>query len=260
VRTTFSCNLSSTPVVATAIHAGHDLRPEIAALIAVDEGTRLREEDPFTDVIIGDIGTRFVVHRSRFEVDINRPRDRAVYLEPDDAWGLQIWQRPLPPAQAQRSRAIHDDFYAALADHLDDLAADGPFLVLDVHSYNHRRAGPAGPPAPLTENPVVNVGTGYLDRARWGTVVDRFVGELGGEVVDGRLVDVRENVRFRGGYLSQWVAARYPSTACTLALEFKKVFMDEWTGEPDPDHLDELRFVVARVAERAAAVVFEEAS
>ena len=36
------------PIVATAIHAGHALHPEIAALIALDEAIRMREEDPFT--------------------------------------------------------------------------------------------------------------------------------------------------------------------------------------------------------------------
>lgn len=35
-------------VLATAIHDGHGLRPEIAAAIALDEAGRLREEDPWT--------------------------------------------------------------------------------------------------------------------------------------------------------------------------------------------------------------------
>ena len=34
------------PVVATAIHDGHDLRPEIAARMALAEDDRLREGDP----------------------------------------------------------------------------------------------------------------------------------------------------------------------------------------------------------------------
>ena len=37
------------PVIATAVHAGHEVRPEVAALLAVSEEDRLREEDPFTD-------------------------------------------------------------------------------------------------------------------------------------------------------------------------------------------------------------------
>jgi N-formylglutamate amidohydrolase len=255
VRAPFSQLITPAHLVAAAVHAGHELRPEIAALTAVDKATRLREEDPFTDLIIGDIGTRFIVQRSRFEVDLNRPRERAVYLEPDDAWGLSVWQRRLPDDLREASLAIHDEFYAALAGHLDAVAAEGPFLLLDVHSYNHRRGGPTEPPEPVDHNPEVNVGTGFLDRSRWGLVVDRFIDFLSAELVAGRPVDVRENVRFRGGHLSQWVCRRYPGTACPLALEFKKVFMDEWTGVPDHGHIDALRRVLARVAERVAGII-----
>ena len=95
---------------------------------------------------------------------------------------------------------------------------------------------------------MVNVGTGYLDRQSLGACVSRFMDELGREVVDGQRLDVRENVRFRGGHLSQWVSQRYPGTGCALAVEFKKVFMDEWTGEPDRAHLGELRRALTEAA------------
>ena len=48
-------------------------------------------------------------------------------------------------------------------------------------------------------------------------------------------VDVRENVKFEGRQLAWWVHDRYPRIGCVLALEFKKTFMDEWTGVPDRD-------------------------
>ncbi|MDQ3079598.1 MAG: N-formylglutamate amidohydrolase, partial [Pseudomonadota bacterium] len=34
---------------------------------------------------------------------------------------------------------------------------------------------------------------------------------------------------------------RYPGVGCAIALEFKKFFMDEWTGEPDPAELRAMR-------------------
>jgi N-formylglutamate deformylase len=37
------------PIVGTAIHAGHELRPEVAGCIALSDSQRLREEDPYTD-------------------------------------------------------------------------------------------------------------------------------------------------------------------------------------------------------------------
>ena len=116
----------------------------------------------------------------------------------------------------------------------------GPFVVLDIHSYNHRRDGRETEPAPSERNPDVNVGTGTVDRTRFGRLVQRFVGELREQWVVGRRLDVRENVRFRGGEFSRWVHEQYPGRGCALAIEFKKTFMDEWTGAVDEDHLAQL--------------------
>ena len=52
---------------------------------------------------------------------------------------------------------------------------------------------------------------------------------------------VAENLRFKGGYFSQWIDARYAGRGCALALEFKKTFMDEWSGEVNLAHLGRLR-------------------
>ena len=89
-------DLGSRRLVATAIHAGHDLRREVEREIALTESARLREEDPYTDSIIEPAALQVVANRSRFEVDLNRERDDAVYCDPNDAWGLHIWKRPLP--------------------------------------------------------------------------------------------------------------------------------------------------------------------
>src|SRR5690606_22940809 len=83
-------------------------------------------------------------------------------------------------------------------------------------------------------NPEVNVGTGSMNRARWARVVDRFMDDLRRFDFMGSSLDVRENVRFQGGYLCRWVHEHFPVTGCALALEFKRFFMDEWSGEADP--------------------------
>ena len=235
--------------MSTAVHAGHDLRADLVDVVALDPSTRLREEDPFTDRLLGDVGVRVVARRSRFEVDLNRSRHRAVYQVPDEAFGLDVWKRELTPGELEESRRVHDAFYHCLSTHLDRLAADGSFLVLDVHSYNHRRGGPDALAEPAAGNPEVNVGTGALD-GRWEHAVATFVEALGDQRVCGHRLDVRVNVRFRGGYLCHWVAERYPETACPLAIEFKKVFMDEWTGQCDHAHVSELRDALGVAARR----------
>jgi hypothetical protein len=44
---------------------------------------------------------------------------------------------------------------------------------------------------------------------------------------------VRENVRFLGGHLTRWVSDTFPDRACALAIDVKKIYMDEWTGRID---------------------------
>jgi N-formylglutamate amidohydrolase len=228
--------VDATPIVATAIHAGHDVRAEVAALLALDDAVRLREEDPFTDLWAQRFGTWITVQRSRFEVDLNRPREGAVYRRPEDAWGMAVWRTPPPDSVVARSLALYDEFYEGLERVLADAQETfGQVVVLDLHSYNHRRDGPDSPAAEQRENPDINVGTGSMDVERWAHVVECFMARLADADVRGRKLDVRANVRFEGGHLSRWVHERFPASCCAIAVEVKKLFMDEHTGELDPE-------------------------
>ena len=227
-------------VIATAVHNGHVLRPELADLIGLDESARLREEDPHTGEIAARFGTTAVVHRSRFEVDLNRKREEAVYRGPEDAWGLHIWNRPLTGDELAQSLLLYDGFYRDLASVLDILVAKrGGFVLYDIHSYNHRRGGPGVEPDPAAAAPTVNLGTGSLPERCKG-VADEFVESMRENTLDGVELDVRENIRFEGRQMARWVHDNYGETSCALAIEIKKVFMDEWTGEVDHDLLRQL--------------------
>jgi len=236
-----SFNVSEPEVlIATAVHNGHDLRPDLAGLTGIDEATRLREEDPHTGRISSRFSNSVVVHRSRFEVDLNRDRHEAVYTGPEDAWGLEVWRRNLTEGEMSASLALYDRFYGDLARALDRLVAEsGGFVLYDIHSYNHRRLGPDGPPDPGEESPVVNLGTGSLP-VKWKPVADAFVESLRSDTHDDAHLDVRENVRFEGRHLAGWVHENYGDVGCALAIELKKVFMDEWTGEVDHDRMSQL--------------------
>ncbi len=219
------------PVLAVALHAGHEVRPEVARFMALSEDDRLREEDPATDRFAQAAPSRVIVRRSRFEVDLNRPRERCVYSGPADAWGLHVWRAEPPPQVTRSARRLHTIFYRRLRDVLDRIVErHGGFVLLDLHSYNHRRGGPSAPPDDPTANPDVNVGTSNLDRDHWYPVFDAFASALSEAL--GPATDIRENVKFRGGFLSRWVNERY-LTGCALAIEFKKTYMDEWSGEID---------------------------
>jgi N-formylglutamate amidohydrolase len=232
------------PVVAAAIHDGHQVRPEVASRLALSEPERLREEDPFTARWTDIVPIRVIGCRSRFEVDLNRPREKAVYRVPADAWGLTVWnETPLSEEIVKRSLAIYDAFYADVQALLKDLEArHGAFVVLDLHTYNHRRDGPQAAPAAPDQNPEVNIGTGTLLRPElWSPLIARFMSDLRRFDFQGRQLDVRENVKFKGGQFGRWIHQTFPETACALSVEFKKFFMDEWTGIPDPAQLTTIR-------------------
>ncbi len=219
------------PLVAAAVHDGHAVRSQIEKLLALGEEDRRREEDPFTGRWTEIVGNRILATHSRFQVDLNRPRNRAVYRSPGDAWGLQVWKKNISDEMVKRSLLEYDDFYEETAKHLEKLAVRyGFFFVFDLHSYNHRRSGPDEPPADPLENPEVNIGTGTMNREFWAPVVDAFIAELREFDFLGRRLDVRENVKFKGGNFSRWIHETFPNTGCAIAVEFKKFFMDEWTG------------------------------
>jgi hypothetical protein len=231
------------PLVATAIHDGHAARDEVTNLFALDDASRLREEDPHTGTWARIADTWIVANRSRFEVDLNRPREKAIYRIPADAWGLHIWQSELPQAIISRSLNEYDDFYAQVRQLFTRLERRfSRFVVLDLHTYCHRRDGADAPPANPLDNPDVNIGTGtMLNRNQWSPVVDRFMEDLRRIAVQGHLLDVRENVKFRGGHFAAWVHTTFPQTACVLSIEFKKFFMDEWSGSTDEKQVEAIR-------------------
>jgi hypothetical protein len=61
----------------------------------------------------------------------------------------------------------------------------------------------------------------------------------------GRRLDVRENVKFVGRQFPKWVHTNYPDSGCAIAIEFKKFFMDEWTGKLDMDAHNAIRHALA---------------
>ena len=81
--------------------------------------------------------------RSRFEVDLNRPREKAVYVTPDDCWGLDVWKEKPSPRNhrtlACRIRRLLLADQKIFSPKREE--KHGKFVLYDIHSYNHKRNG-----------------------------------------------------------------------------------------------------------------------
>ena len=241
------------PIVATAIHDGHALHPANQAAMALPEADRLREEDPHTGQAILGVPTHVVSNISRFEVDLNRALDQSVYLTPEQSWGLDVWRTPPEGEALEALHGYHRAFYRMMGDLLDAVASRHPrFVLLDVHSYNHRRDGADADPRPQQEAPDINIGTFSMPRDDWAFLLDPLMDAMRAYDFNGRQLDVRENIAFQGkGELTRFVHQRYPGRGCAIAIEFKKFFMDEWTGVPDAGELAAMRGFITHVADSA---------
>lgn len=225
----------SGPLVAVAVHAGHVVRPEVAEVMAVHPHQRRYEEDPYSDrwaEAMADVA--IIMHRSRFEVDVDRPRHRAVSQEPGDAWGLDVWRTRPPDDVMHRTLAIYDAFYVALETVLTDtVVRHGGFVLFDLHAYNYRRGGPHldGDTDVLPDVDVATVGV----RSPWVRAAGRFTQALADQEVEGRRLDVRMNVRPMDGRVAEWVNARFGRHGFAVSVGVKKIHVDEHTGELLPE-------------------------
>lgn len=227
-------------MLAIAIHNGHEVRKDAKKYLAIDEATRLREEDPYTAHYTFIAENRLVINTSRFEVDLNRSREDAIYRSPEQAWGIKVWKDNVPGITWEESLSEYDFFYRSFGLLIQEfIRIFGYIVIFDIHTYNYRRQNPLTEDSPIL-NPDINVGTGSLNRRLWAPVVDHFINSTANYSYFQKHLDVRENVRFKGGFLSHWVHHNFPNRSCVLAIEIKKIFMDEWTGIVDMEKLNNL--------------------
>lgn len=261
----------SVNILATAIHNGHAMHPALLEDCGISETERLREEDPYTEAFTMPYSNRLIVYTSRFTVDLNRSPDQAVYLQPQDCWGLPV--RKIQPTQELLTelKTGYDQWYFLLESTIKRLLEKHTLLlVLDMHSYNHRRGGSEAEPDPQIKNPDIILGRSnmpvhfypWVDKLR-ETIQTKYPDYLAEQQTlqqkgfcDGGCqsvlplqkplsptLDCRIDVKFTGGYLSRWLHHFFPSQVCSISVEFKKIFMDEWSGKLDTRYQDVLSAV-----------------
>lgn len=227
----YHINTTDSPIWAFAIHDGHQIEEQLLPYLLLNNSARLREEDPYTALFTELPVNQFVVGTSRFQLDINRKREDSIYLTPEQAWGLQVWSSNLPQTWIDKLYKAHQDIYFLIDRHIQQTIKQfGYFIILDIHSYNAKRSGPSEI-IDKEKNPQINLGTFY-NATQWKGHIEEYVQFIRAQKILDQSIDIRENVKFKGGYLAQYITNKYADKGFVLSIEFRKDFMDEWTGEP----------------------------
>jgi len=228
----------SVPTVATAIHAGHNVRKELLPLMELDEAGRRFEEDAATDEMIQGAPSAIWGLDSRAEYDLNRPPENALPLTPEQFWGTRVY-REQPGAEMNRtSLAKFTAFHRFLAACLQALIEKhGACTVYDMHSYNITRQLEKG----IADPPVFNLGTELLDHATWGRQIEHWLELLREIKLPGHDVTVAVNRVFFGrAYLCSSLT-RADGRILVLPTEISKIYMDELQGRLKPEIVQALR-------------------
>jgi hypothetical protein len=221
------------------MHAGSRMRPELADLIMPGSEDRYREEDPFADAFIEGLPLRIIARDSRFEYDLNREEESCIYPFGEQKYGLDIWSRPLTDREQEPALLKFREFYQLVDLVLEYmLGRNRKVLIFDLHTYCYQRLGKAT--WYEDPNPEINIGTGAVNHGIFSGAIQTFISDLAGVRIEQHPVRVAENAVFQGGYLSRRLSKAWHDRVLVLAIEYKKIFMDEWTGELYPDRLEQL--------------------
>jgi len=232
------------PIICTAIHAGSQLSEICRDNLNISDEIKYREEDPFTDVLARSFPNNIIAKYSRFEFDINRKRESSFYLNPEDAWGLEVRKNDPDMNQINSSYEKYDDFYEQLFLYFQKIKKKfDKIFVFDIHSFNHRRKGQNAEPDDQLLNPDIVLGTSNIPE-KWYELVDVLQNNFAGFKLNNEPLDVRKNIRFPGGWFPRWLHYTFPGSVCCLSIEFKKEYMDEWSGELFPEKLLNLKEIL----------------
>jgi N-formylglutamate deformylase len=233
-----------------AIHASNTIRKNLHKLLHVNTADRYREEDPKTDNFLLNFPFQLIARDSRFEYDLNREKFRAIYSDPETTWGLNVWKRPLTEEEKKISLAKYDEFHQLLDIIVEYLIKKNDFgIVFDLHSYNYQREKKL--PWYVDQKPVINVGTKANNRSLFENQIDEFISRLQKITIQSRKILVAENDIFSGGYVARRLCSKYQNQLIVYAIEFKKIFMNEWSGELFQSVLDEFVEKFSRVVEES---------
>ena len=206
------------PYICGAVHDGHQFRKELWSNCIHTEYERWYEEDPETKNMIHSHPIVLAGCDSRFEYDLNRPPEQAVF---ETAWGKQLWKKPLAKTKKQTSLNKHANFYKVVHALVSKIESKfGAAIVYDMHSYNWKRWD--------REVPTWNLGTSNIDTKRFGDSIETWRTMLSKMKLPNGIKSTADinNTFFGNGYFLKYITKNFKNTL-VLATEIAKIYCDE---------------------------------
>jgi len=225
------------PYICTAIHNGGNLRKELREKCLLSKSERYYEEDPFTGDFISSLPIRLIAHDSRYEYDLNRPRENCIYKK---AWGAEVWKVALTKKEKATSLNKHDNYYKILKALVTKIESKfNGCLVFDIHSYNGGRKG-------MESGPIFNIGTKNIKK-KYNKQIAGWLERLTSIELPFIENVSKENDVFQGnGYQLKYLTKSFKKTL-VLATEIKKIYLDETSGDIFPEVIGSLKEEFKRV-------------
>ena len=222
--------------IGVVMHAGSRMDPVFRENLLISEQDQFREEDPYMQSFITEFPFQVIARDSRYEYDLNRDPDDAVYPFDRPKYGMRVWKREFSKNELRAGELKHLEFYELMDILIRYMLERNPTaIIFDMHSYCYQREKKQD--WYQDPKPGINLGTKAVNREKFGERIDMFMEDLGGQIIENNEVRAAENEVFMGGYLSRRISREYYDRVLVLALEYKKIFMDEWSGELFPDIL-----------------------
>lgn len=217
--------------VCAAVHDGHQFRKELWENCMHSAYERWYEDDPATKVMIDTQPIVIAGMDSRFEYDLNRAPQEAIY---EDAWGKELWKKPLSEEMKSKSLDKHQSFYNVvntLIGKLESIHAN--CIVYDMHSYNWRRWS--------REVPTWNLGAKNIDNERFGAIVESWRKSLSEIVLPNNIKSTAaiNNTFFGNGYFLKYITSNFQNTL-VLATEIAKVYCNENEQQMFPEVVESI--------------------
>ncbi|WP_299786845.1 flavohemoglobin expression-modulating QEGLA motif protein [uncultured Shewanella sp.] len=250
----FSCRLAGSgcyikieeylPVVCTAIHAGHELRPDLLKSCQLSDEERHLQESGYTDELISSQPVTLVCMDSRLEYDLNRPR--ALSTSYRLASKRKLWDKAHSAKQRALSHRKHQDFftvYQALIAKLEGLF--GMVIVFDIKAYNTQE---------YLQAPLFNIDATQIEMPRWQAVINKFHKELDLISIPNMASNTAIDLIDSGmNYLTTHTNAKFDRTL-VLPTQIRKVYVDVETGNLYPQVLDALKLGLKQALSTTSAL------